>query len=145
MAGKGGYQKPNHPAPVSGPGAMSRRTDGGPADRQAMRDIPDAKYGEQKDFQAIQAGAPMAEQDPRAGLVPLSAPTERPDEPVTAGNPYGAGVGPEAAGLDQRSLKEQDSDHLARMLPMLEFMANMPDASPSSRLLVRKIKANLTR
>jgi hypothetical protein len=40
----GGYQKPSKPASVSGPGKLSRRTDGGPA--QKLRDIPDAKYGE---------------------------------------------------------------------------------------------------
>ena len=56
----GGYRKPKHPAPVSGPGKDSRRTDGGPADRQAMRDLPNAKYGEQADYAAVQGGAPLA-------------------------------------------------------------------------------------
>ena len=28
MATQGGYRKPGTPAPVSGPGALSRRTDG---------------------------------------------------------------------------------------------------------------------
>jgi hypothetical protein len=28
MAAQGGYRKPGNPAPVSGPGSLSRRTDG---------------------------------------------------------------------------------------------------------------------
>ena len=27
--GRGGYRQPSNPAPVSGPGALSKRTDGG--------------------------------------------------------------------------------------------------------------------
>lgn len=141
MAEHGGYRRPTHPAPVSGPGAQSKRTDGGPGDRQAMRDLPDAGYGEQKNFQDIQSGAPIAAPDPRASLVPLSAPTQRPDEPVTAGNPLGAGVGPNAAGLDTRTPKQQDAAHFDRLLPLLEFMANQPDAAPSSRAIVRQLRA----
>ncbi len=30
MAEQGGYRAPSSPAPVSGPGALSQRTDGGP-------------------------------------------------------------------------------------------------------------------
>lgn len=35
----------------------------------------------------------------RRPLTPLGAPTERPDEPITAGAPFGPGVGPQAAGI----------------------------------------------
>lgn len=143
MAEHGGYRRPKHPAAVSGPGANSQRTDGGPSDRQAMRDIPDAKYGEQKDMGEIQAGAPMAAA-PLPQAIPLGAPTNRPDEPVTAGNPLGEGIGPEAAGIDTRSLQQKDADALKGFLPLLEFMANRPGASPSSRVFVRTLKRNLT-
>lgn len=146
MAEHGGYRKPAHPAPTSGPGALSKRTDGGPADRQAMRDLPNAQYGERADLRAVQGGAPLAGQpvaDPRAGIVPLNAPTQRPDEPVTAGSPVGPGVGPAAAGIETRSPDQQDAQSLARILPLLEFAANLPDANPSSRTLVRQIRAYL--
>ena len=78
--------------PASLPGALSSRTD-----RQPIRDIPDAAYGEQSEFRAIQGGAPMAQMDappPMPGS--LFAPTARPQEPVTAGAEYGDGPGPEA-------------------------------------------------
>lgn len=143
MAEHGGYRKPAHPAPVSGPGAQSRRTDGGPADpKQAMRDLPNAKYGEGKAFSEIQGGAPLAGPAPTPAPIPLGAPSRRPDEPVTAGNPLGAGVGPEAAGIDTRTPLEQDSAALASFLPALRFMANLPDATPSTRALLRRIQGN---
>lgn len=99
----GGPRTPNNPAPVSGPGAMSRRTDGGPQQVQAqMTGMP---YGENADFMDIQSAAPMAAA-PAAqrarrevtggsakpvGVTPLFAPTSRPNEPVTAGAPFGPG------------------------------------------------------
>lgn len=106
---RGGYRKPSNPAPVSGPGALSRRTDGGPG--QAMRDLPDAKYGENRDFRAAESVSPMAAapSPSAAGGAPTSPPaapfdhpmgdmptpltdgTLAPDEPVTAGAPLGAG------------------------------------------------------
>ena len=39
--GHGGYRRPTNPSPVSGPGALSRRTDG----QQPTQDLPNAKYG----------------------------------------------------------------------------------------------------
>lgn len=53
------------PAQVSGPGALSQRTD---APGQPIRSLPDAQYGENKDFVATQKAAPLAEAvDPLAG------------------------------------------------------------------------------
>ncbi len=89
MAGKGGYQKPNNPAPVSGPGSMSKRTDGGPADPQPMRHIPTDDWGGSQEMDDIQASAPMAG-GPQ--LTPLSAPDDRPDVPVTSGAALGPGI-----------------------------------------------------
>lgn len=100
------------PARVSGPGALSQRTDGG----QPIRHITDAKYGEDRDFIAQQKMAPLAEatQAPVAGglampappptqgpppspegppqpITPFSAPTADPSQPVTTGAlPFGA-------------------------------------------------------
>ena len=70
---------------VSGPGPYSKRTDRG----QTPKDIPNAAYGEQAEFQNIQGAAKMAKtpMGSPAGMppkmpqiTPLSAPTERPDE-----------------------------------------------------------------
>lgn len=108
---RGGYQQPSNPAPASGPGQLSRRTDGGPA--QKLRDVTGLPYGQNGQLNADQASAPLA-QTPDAGaapkpraqrgappsaVTPLGAPTQRPDEPVTAGAALGPGPGPEALGL----------------------------------------------
>lgn len=109
---------PASPAPVSGPGQLSKRTDGGPV--QKLRDLPDAQYGEAATYRDLQKSAPLAQtpqsnRTPRirsgsstAGaqpsLTPLNAPTTRPDEPVTAGAATGAGPGPSALGLPAQNV-----------------------------------------
>ena len=95
--GHGGYRQPANPAPVSGPGPMSQRTDGGPGDPQPQRWVPTSDYGGATEMQEVQQGAPMAGQ---MQAVPLDAPTQRPDEPITAGAPFGPGPGPREAGPD---------------------------------------------
>jgi len=120
MAGKGGYQKPNNPATFSGPGKFSQRTDGGPGDmRQPQRDIPSAGYGEGVETAAIQAGAPLSATGGAGGMqpqpIPFSAPTQRPDEPITSGIDMGPGPGSNILGMQRSPVKL--SDTLASMLP----------------------------
>ena len=57
---RGGYRKPTNPAPVSGPGSLSKRTDGGPADTQAAKYISGLPYGEGQAMMDIQNSAPLA-------------------------------------------------------------------------------------
>ena len=123
MAGKGGYQAPAKPAMISGPGSMSKRTDGGPASKQALRYVSGMpNYGDGQDLMNLQASAPMAgvtnqptgqtttaapagpaqpQGNPLAALgqqaTPLFAPSNRPQEPVTAG--ANSGPGPDASSL----------------------------------------------
>ena len=115
MTAPGGYKAPANPAPVSGPGALSQRTDS-----QPLRSLPDARYGEASDYRQQQQGAPLAKTDSPSGtapamsdgpaspssqspartpVVPLSAPSTRPGEPVTAGVPIGPGPGPSGGGI----------------------------------------------
>lgn len=142
---QGGYQKPSRPAPVSGPGALSRRTDGGGAGQGQQR-LANAAYGEQKAFSEIQGGALMAqaERSPMPQVTPLSAPTQRPEEPVTAGAPAGPGPGPEAIGVST-SIKEQtkfDTRQIAQYLPSLEHMANQPGVPTSFVRFVKYVREN---
>lgn len=150
----GGPRKPSAPASVSGPGRLARRTDGGPG--QVQRDLPNAAYGEQGAFQAVQGGAPLALAEgalsPSSGggggmggpmpVTPFGAPTAYPDQPVTSGAPVGPGVGPEALGLpNDEALQTEDRKAMLAYLPVLNFLANQPTAMPSLRAVVRKIKA----
>lgn len=105
MAERGGYRKPSNPASVSGPGALSQRTDGGPT--QAAKYMAGGKYGEGKALLDMQRGAPMA----GAAVPAMPAPqaiqpmniktfdhmTEFPDRPITNGLPVGPGAGIEAS------------------------------------------------
>jgi hypothetical protein len=127
---------------------MSQRTDGGPK----MANLPNPAYGEQASFQQAQQGAPMgapgtpAATTPASGgpsLTPLNAPSARPDEPVTAGAALGAGVGPEALGLDAGSVKNEGLEKLRPYLPVLMFQANRPESTQEFRNYVRNLRAQL--
>lgn len=106
---RGGYRKPTNPASVSGPGALSRRTDGNPT--QAAKYMAGGKYGEGQAMLDLQRQAPMAAatnvSTPTAvSNIPVMKPvptlfdkTNNPDIPVTHGAPYGPGAGVEALGF----------------------------------------------
>lgn len=145
--GHGGYRRPANPAATSGPGAYSRRTDG-----QPRMQLPDPAYGEQQDFQQIQAGASMGTPpsvatpagggvDP-SGLTGLTAPSARPGEPVTAGAPMGAGVGPQAIGLGGDQARS-DLEKLRAYLPAFIAQANRPEATQAFRDWVRDLRTEL--
>lgn len=124
-------------AAMSPPGAMSQRTDMQP---QAAMQIPDAAYGEQQDYQQIQGGAPMAGQPAMPMPSPLTAPTGRPNEPITAGAPVGDGPGLEALPTD--SVYKQDMRMIAKYLPQFEAMA-ADEATPEAfRLFVRFVRGS---
>ena len=99
--GHGGYRQPSNPAPVSLPGALSSRTDGGPIDgmTQPAQYISGLPYGQGKETYDQQTAAPMQGTNIPSmpePVVPLSAPTQRPSEPITSGVDFGAGPGSEA-------------------------------------------------
>jgi hypothetical protein len=129
--GHGGMRRPSNPAPVSGPGALSRRTDG-----QGAKYIAGGEYGEGQEMMDLQTSAPMSKAPaaprPRTGRqvvseemappTPLFAPTERPDEPITAGAPFGPGPGPTArtpmsslAGTLEKLLPYDDDGSIRRL------------------------------
>jgi len=145
---RGGYQPPRRPAPVSGPGRLSRRTD---SPRQPVRALTDAAYGEQATYRQDQQGAPMAatpgpeaqspvQQADLSRVVPLGADTTRPGEPVTAGATAGPGPGPAAMGLPTED-NDPSVAYLKDILPSLELMANMPESGPAFRQFVRRVRA----
>lgn len=68
--------------------------------------------------------------------IPLDADSTRPNEPVTAGVPVGAGPGPEVLGLPD----ENGVEDLAMYLPLLEMIASRPGASVQTRNFVRRLR-----
>ena len=87
----GGYRQPSNPAPVSLPGALSSRTDGGPIDgmqpanTQPARYMPGLGYGKGGENMAIQQAEPLAG-NPVPNVpapIPLNAPDRYPGIPST--------------------------------------------------------------
>jgi len=90
---QGGYRKPNNPAPVSGPGSLSQRTDGSPT--QPATYIPGLPQGEGKATYDQQVAAPMmgaVKMEDIEGVnvtTDLDAPSEFPNEPIHHGASWG--------------------------------------------------------
>lgn len=148
MAGRGGYQAPNNPAPVSGPGQLSKRTDGSPG--QPIRVPTGGSYGEATNLENLQQAAPLASSG--GGAVPsllggLPLPqgagfdqgTTMPGVPVTDGADLGPGASSSALGINDA--QDADLQKLISYLPVFEKMANVPGSSRAARNLVRELKA----
>ena len=151
MAKQGGYRRPSNPAPVSGPGRLSRRTDGGPSSKSAVQGVREmsggGKYGERKALAEAQAGAPMqgnpvpaptkasvaSSAMPSTPAVGLFDQTQRPGEPVTSGLPVGPGRTPPAQ-------MAGNYDMIVKYMPALELMASQDDAPEPFKALVQYVK-----
>jgi len=124
----------NNPANVSGTGGA------GQSGTQAARYIPGLPYGQGQTTMAQQQSAPMAgpssvaSANPIGGMLPavtpLTAPTERPNEPVTHGMDFGPGAGSEVLNLPrERSLSETLSsmiqfDSTGEVQTLYDFVAS---------------------
>jgi hypothetical protein len=108
-------------AGAAGPGKFSKRTD-----------LPSSYYGEGIDTAAIKSsaslastrgvadnvgGRPVGAPVVSAPVTELFAPTQRPEEPITAGINIGAGPGSEALGMQSPLSQRKMSDILAQMIP----------------------------
>jgi len=144
MAGNtnsGGYKKPNNPAPVSGPGALSQRTDGGPT--QAAKYMPGLEQGQGQINMANQMAAPLAGTKSPVDtaslmpalppLTPLTAATERPQEPQSLGMPFGNTPGPEILNLPNATQTQYVSAK-----SIIDEVANAVDASPMMKYLSQR-------
>jgi hypothetical protein len=130
MAQRGGYRAPSNPAAVSGPGALSKRTDGGPT--QPATYISGLPYGQgqqtySNQVSATMAGNPFPQQDMPTELF---APTMRPNEPITSGIDSGPGPGSEA----MRRLPNAEPTVLSIIRDVAQY-----DASGDSELLYRAL------
>ena len=142
----------NKPALTSGPGAMSRRTDGGPASKQAQRYISGMpNYGDGQELADLQASAPLSasptpgsaapatggEQPAMQQPVPIDAPSQRPGEPVTHGAAAGAGAGPEILNLPAQAQNNGMTNALALLNQLGDY------ASPQVKQIRNAIAAHL--
>lgn len=127
---------------VSGPGKFAKRTD---------LQYQSENYGDGVAYQAAKSGAPLAEaqKNPMLSQAPnvparppvagLYDPTNRPDEPVTAGIDQGAGPGSEALLMRQ----PDDTNFRAKIveyMPVLSYIAGLPNTSPETRSAIRQLR-----
>jgi hypothetical protein len=103
----------------AGPGKFSTRTD--------KLEMGSTAYGEGVETQAIKSGAPLNKtadavsgptgrlRQSEAPVTELYAPSQRPDEPITAG--IDIGEGPGSSALMMQPVTEKLSDVLAKMIP----------------------------
>jgi len=117
----------------AGPGKYSTRTD-----NLQMGSIA---YGEGVETAAIKSGAPLAK-TPNVRPAPVTGlydPTQRPDEPITSGIDQGAGVGSDAL-----MMRQPDDNNfratIAEYMPVLAYVASLPNASPETRAAIRQLR-----
>lgn len=151
MGGQGsGGLRPN--APQNNPMNISATGGNGQSGRQAPKYIPGMAYGQGQATMQQQQAAPMAAQPaPTRAMtnapmlptpMPLTAPTARPDEPVTAGGAVGAGPGMEALNLPMTAQQDQDPDMemVRNYYPILEYWASQPGTSQATKDYVQFLR-----
>jgi hypothetical protein len=109
---------------VSGPGSLSERTDMQPL---SAGQVPQSQI----------PSVPVKNLQPKAvqPLTNLFAPTERPDEPVTAGAPVGLGRIPEPS---------TQYGMIQKYMPQLESLAAKEDAPESFKIFLGLVKFSIS-
>ena len=132
--------------PVAGPGQFSQRTD--KAVGAANSTLPNAQYGENKDFQEIKSGAPMGASPGGMDIGSLMG-SMRPEAigfgepstseaPVTDGAALGEGAGLEAIAQPDTSAA---NSQMKSWIVAMEWLANQPGTSDANRNLIRNMKS----
>jgi len=133
----------------AGPGKFSTRTDN--------LQMGSTAYGEGVETQAIKSGAPLAKsgnvRPARAGdvrqaatkapLTGLYAPTERPDEPITAGVDMGPGPGSSSLMMNQPVDYTNFNANIQSYTPVLSYIASLQNTSPETRRAIRQLRDSL--
>jgi hypothetical protein len=115
---RGGYRQPNNPAPVSGPGMLSARTDGGAIEgmSQPVQQYTGGTYGQNKALREQQSAESMYATPELPTAIELSAPTNYPNEDISTGASWNA----ETSGLDINGIqgiqKQSSSSLIYRMM-----------------------------
>ena len=114
--------------PVSGPGSLSQRTDMNPIQ---PGQVPTSQI---PNVPAAPVPANNAQPRPVQPITNLFAPTENPDEPVTAGAPMGMGRNPEPA---------TQYGMIQKYMPQLEALATKEDAPESFKIFLGLVKSSI--
>ena len=114
--------------PVSGPGSLSQRTDMNPIQ---PGQVPTSQV---PNVPAAPVPANNTQPRPVQPITNLFAPTENPDEPITAGAPMGMGRNPEPA---------TQYGMIQKYMPQLESLAAKEDAPESFKIFLGLVKSSI--
>lgn len=143
-----------HGGPQYNPMNVNALGGNGQSGTQAAKYIPGQAYGQGQATMQQQKAAPMKGEMPavttQAGaltgrgqrVLPLTEPTTRPNEPVTAGAATGAGPGNEALMLPLTTQGNEDPDivMIRNYFPILEFWASQPGTSQATKDYVQFLR-----
>ena len=151
----------NRPTAPQNNYSVSATGGSGNSGRQAAQAMTGGQYGENKDMMDLQTSAPLNASPtmpqgpvtPSMGrpqmapsntpVVPLDAPTDRPNEPVTTGIDMGPGQGSEVMYANDTTLNAEDRQRMLTALPTLAILAESPSASNAFRNYVRYLRSIL--
>jgi hypothetical protein len=116
--------------PVSGPGALSQRTDMDPIQpgqvpASQVPNVPPASVPSPASASNLQGRTPQP-------ITNIFAPTENPNEPITAGANMGAGRNPEPA--TQYAM-------IQKYMPQLDSLASKEDSPESFKIFLSLVKS----
>lgn len=130
---RGGYSNRTDKLAVQTPKGQAYGERQASEESQRAVPLPDANA----QFQQTLAAAQAHDFQP----VGLGQPSSRPDEPLTAGMPIGAGAGPESANLIYNApTTDPDLMTLAGYVPTLELLAMQPGTTEATRNLIRRLR-----
>jgi hypothetical protein len=145
-------------APQNNPMNVSARGGNGQSGNatQAAKYVPGLPYGEGQALMETQGAAPLAaassiEQSGMPSglasaaasqpLIPLNAPSMRPNEPITSGIDMGPGPDSSILGYGKQEYADRQkfASQMEEYRPALMFMASQPNISPETRNLIRRL------
>lgn len=102
---------------------------------------PDVRQGQAGRLRQMLGSIPLEQVSPPVGL---NDPTQRPNEPITAGIGMGAGPGPEGLLPSPNQLTQRlTAQELRRIYPLIYRLATLPNATTETKILAQRIRANL--
>lgn len=102
---------------------------------------PSIQHGQAGQLRERLGGIPLEQVSPQVGMMD---PSQRPDEPVTAGVDVGAGPGSGGLLSSPNQLNAQlTSEELRLAYPLIMRLATLPNATTETKILAQRIRANL--
>lgn len=156
MAGQPGRSGGANGGPQYNPANISLTGGAGTNGSQAPKYIPGMAYGQGQATMNQQQGAKMAGPTPAPSFnagsarmgesasqaLPLTAPSQFPDEHITTGTPIGDTPGPETLMMPQQQQESNDPDiNLVReVFPIIELWAQQVDTSQGTKDYVNYLR-----